>query len=117
MLRRGVVNAVGDHGPAATAWWFLVVAPTTWSAGRLMQALEDGEPASAPLRAAGVVFAVTGALGAVVMPRSPFGLVAAAGLAALVAATSPTRERVPLPAVLRGAAERPLSGHDPSACQ
>jgi len=84
VVRSGVVGTVGDHGPVATAWWFLVVAPATWAAGRSMRALERGEPASAALRPVGVVLGVTGALGAVVMPRSPFWLLAAAGTAAAV---------------------------------
>ena len=86
-VRRGVVGTVDDHGPAAAAWWFLVAAPTMWSIGRLMRALERGQAPTAPLRSVGAVVGLTGAVGAVVMPRSPFVLVAATGVSSAVGAS------------------------------
>lgn len=36
--RCGLVDTVDDRGSLATAWWFLVAAPTMWSVGRAMRA-------------------------------------------------------------------------------
>jgi Family of unknown function (DUF6463) len=88
VIHRGVVDTIPDDGSTATAWWFLIVAPAIWCAGRLMRTLEQKEPSGKSLRIVGTVLGLVGALGALVMPRSPFSLVAVVGVAAILSARS-----------------------------
>jgi hypothetical protein len=88
--RRGpaaLVGAVPERGDRATAFWFLVAAPTLWSIGRT---LEPGD------RAAGTVLAATGVAGSVLMPGGGFPAVAALGTwAALTRRRGGAGERSP----------------------
>lgn len=82
IARDRVVGSVPDLGDRATAFWFMVVAPTLWLGGRLLRSAESlGDPAAQ--RAAGTVLTGTGLLGAAAMPVSGFWGVAAVGIASL----------------------------------
>lgn len=76
MVRSGLVASVDDHGPRATAWWFLTAAPLLWVTGQLLRATTDDDLT----RRVGVAVAAVGSTGVVVMPRSPFWILAATGV-------------------------------------
>jgi hypothetical protein len=43
ILRDGVVAAVPNRGPKATAFWFLIPSPPLWLAGRLLNGAEEAD--------------------------------------------------------------------------
>lgn len=79
MARAGLVSSVDDHGPRATAWWFLAAAPLLWTTGRLLRSAPGSRDVTAR-RDVGLAITATGAAGVVVMPRSPFWILTATGL-------------------------------------
>jgi hypothetical protein len=82
LARAGVVGSVPLRGDRSTAFWFLLASPGWWAAGRELRAAErrDDRPAQ---RRVGSAVAGIGAVGAALLPRSPFWLLAALGLAAV----------------------------------
>lgn len=81
IMQAGVVGAVPDRGDRATAFWFMTTAPLLWVGGRLLDTAVSAGDREAQ-RAVGAVVAVTGIAGAIAMPLSGFGAVAAAGIGA-----------------------------------
>ncbi len=71
LARDGVVAAVPYRGPQATAFWFLMSAPTWWLVGRLLSACEEANDESAQ-RVARRVALATGAVGVTCTPVSGF---------------------------------------------
>jgi hypothetical protein len=81
IARARVVNSVPDHGEKATAFWFMVSAPSLWLGGRLLRSAETTGDVAAQ-RVAGNVLTATGAVGAVAMPSvSGFWAMTAVGIA------------------------------------
>lgn len=82
IIKARVIGTVPDRGDRATAFWFLVVAPTSWVAGRLLASAElTGDLAAQ--RQAGAVLTVVGVAGAAAMPVSPFWSLIAVGVSAV----------------------------------
>ena len=91
MARAGVLNAVGnDTGERAAAFWFMAAAPLLWSTGRLLQFAEGNGDDESSRNAAVAVTAVAVA-GILMMPRSPFWLVAAVAARELRSSSRPPR--------------------------
>lgn len=82
VAKDGIFNTIPDFGDRATAFWFFTLAPMTWATGRLLRSAELHGDIVAQ-RAVGAVVAATGLTGAVLMPRSPFWIVAAIGAASI----------------------------------
>lgn len=82
IVRAKVIGTVPERGDRATAFWFLVVAPTSWIAGRLLRSAELTGDLSAQ-RQAGAVLTAVGVTGAAVMPISPFWSLIAVGVGAI----------------------------------
>lgn len=82
IARARVIGAVPERGDRATAFWFLVVAPTCWTAGRLLRSAELAGDLPAQ-RQVGVVLTAVGMAGAAVMPVSPFWSLIAVGVGAV----------------------------------
>lgn len=77
-----LVRTVPDHGDRATAFWYMLAAPTLWVGGRLLRSAETAGDLGAQ-RAAGSVLAATGLLATAAMPLSPFPVVVAIGVSAI----------------------------------
>ncbi len=82
IVRDRFVSSVPDLGDRATAFWFMVAAPTLWLGGRLLRSAESLGDLAAQ-RTAGGILTVTGVVGSAVMPTSGFWGVAAVGIASL----------------------------------
>lgn len=80
IVRGRVVNQVPEQGEAATAFWFLVAAPSLWMGGRLLRAAEEHGDLAAQ-RSAGRLLTGVGAVGSAASPVSGFWAVAALGAA------------------------------------
>ena len=83
IVRDRLLRGTGpEHGESATAFWFLVLAPTAWTAGRLLRSAEEAGDLDAQ-RVTGRVLAATGLAGGVALPRSGFWALLGIGLATL----------------------------------
>ncbi|MFD2093210.1 DUF6463 family protein [Blastococcus deserti] len=82
IARGRIVGSVPDTGDKATAFWFMVAAPTLWLGGRLLRSAESHGD-SAAQRTAGGILTVTGLTGSALMPTSGFWGVAAVGISSL----------------------------------
>jgi hypothetical protein len=71
LARDGVLAAVPYRGPQATAFWFLMSAPTWWLTGRLLSACEEAHDESAQRAARRVALAIA-AVGVTCTPVSGF---------------------------------------------
>lgn len=71
IAREGVLAAVPYRGSQATAFWFLMAAPTWWLTGRLVGAAEAAHDERA-LRLAGRVALASAVVGVVCTPVSGF---------------------------------------------
>lgn len=82
IVRAKVIGAVPERGDRATAFWFLILAPTCWTAGRLLRSAELAGDLPAQ-RQAGAVLTAVGVAGVAVMPASPFWSLIAVGAGAV----------------------------------